>query len=433
MNIDIDFTHCLSFISDKEIRDKAEESLYHLDSLLNKSGPGNEYLGWLPLPEKASQLIDSINKTAGALRSQASKTVVIGIGGSYLGARAVIESLKPSLPFNENKPRHEVLFAGQNISEDYLSNLIACLDGKAFNIIVISKSGTTTEPAIAFRILRKELENIVPHSTLNKHIIAVTDSSKGSLRLLADNEGYSTYVIPDDVGGRYSALTPVGLLPIAVAGGDISQLVSGAAQMASMTRDNRNTVSNPALIYASLRNLLYKKGMFIEVLVNYEPSIHYIAEWWKQLFGESEGKEGKGIFPTAADFTTDLHSLGQYIQEGQRILIETVLSVESPRSELTIPTDEENLDKLNYIAGKRLSEVNARAEEGTSLAHVDGGVPVIKVNIPRINELYLGQLLYLFEISCAISGYILGVNPFNQPGVEAYKKNMFRLLGKKDK
>ncbi|MEA1888022.1 MAG: glucose-6-phosphate isomerase [Bacteroidota bacterium] len=430
MNIDIDFTHCLNFISEKEIRDKAEESILHLDTLINKSGPGNEYLGWLHLPEKALQLIDSINNTAEALRSQASTTVAIGIGGSYLGARAVIESLRPSLPVNENNRRHEVLFAGQNISEDYLSTLMAYLDGKPFNIIVISKSGTTTEPAIAFRILKKQLEDNVSPSRVNKHIIAVTGSSKGSLRLLADQKGYSTYVIPDDVGGRYSVLTPVGLLPIAVAGGNISEFVSGAAQIASMTRDNRNAVANPALIYASVRNLLYKKGNLIEVLVNYEPSIHFIAEWWKQLFGESEGKEGKGIFPAAADFTTDLHSLGQYIQEGERILIETVLSVKSPRSELTIPADEENLDKLNYIAGERLSEVNARAEEGTTMAHVDGGVPVIKINIPQINELYLGQLLYFFEISCAISGYTLGVNPFNQPGVEAYKKNMFSLLGK---
>ena len=430
MQIDLDFTNCLSFVRKKEITDEAERSIHHLETLINRIGPGNNFLGWLDLPEESRLLIDNINKTAEVLRSQAPVTVVIGIGGSYLGARAVIESLRPSISLIENNQKHEVLFAGQNISEDFHSGLLAYLGGKPFNIIVISKSGTTTEPAIAFRILKKQLEKNVQASRLNKHIIVITDSSKGALRILADREGYASYIIPDDVGGRYSVLTPVGLLPIAVAGCNISEFVSGAAQMASITRDNRNAGTNPALIYASLRNLLYKKGKLIEMLVNYEPILHYIAEWWKQLFGESEGKEGKGIFPAAADLTTDLHSLGQYIQDGERILIETVLSVKSQRSELTIPADEENLDKLNYIAGKRLSEVNAKAEEGTIMAHVEGGVPVIKINIPRINETYLGQLLYFFEISCAISGYMLGVNPFDQPGVEAYKKNMFRLLGK---
>ncbi len=430
MQIDIDLTNCLSFISKKEITDEAERSIHHLETLVKRTGPGNYYLGWLNLPEESSLLIDNINKTAEVLRSQAPVTVVIGIGGSYLGARAVIESLRPPMPLTDNNQQHEVLFAGQNISENFHSGLLAYLDGKPFNIIVISKSGTTTEPAIAFRILKKQLENNVPVSRLNKHIITITDSEKGVLRLLAERKGYASYVIPDDVGGRYSVLTPVGLLPIAVAGFNISEFVSGASQMASMTRDNMNAGTNPALTYASVRNLLYKKGKCIEILANYEPGLHYIAEWWKQLFGESEGKEGKGIFPAAADLTTDLHSVGQYIQDGERILIETVLSVKSQRSELTIPADEENLDKLNYIAGKRLSEVNAKAEEGTIMAHVEGGVPVIKINIPRINETYLGQLLYFFEISCAISGYILGVNPFDQPGVEAYKKNMFSLLGK---
>ena len=430
MQIDIDLTNCLSFVSKKEITVEAERSIRHLETLVKRTGPGNNYLGWLNLPEESSLLIDNINKTAEVLRSQAPVTVVIGVGGSYLGARAVIESLRPPMPLTDNNQQHEVLFAGQNISENFHSGLLAYLDGKPFNIIVISKSGTTTEPAIAFRILKKQLENNVPVSQLNKHIITITDSEKGALRLLAERKGYASYVIPDDVGGRYSVLTPVGLLPIAVAGFNISEFVSGASQMASMTRDNMDAGTNPALSYASVRNLLYKKGKCIEILANYEPGLHYIAEWWKQLFGESEGKEGKGIFPAAADLTTDLHSLGQYIQDGERILIETVLSVKSQRSELTIPADEENLDKLNYIAGKRLSEVNAKAEEGTIMAHVEGGVPVIKINIPRINETYLGQLLYFFEVSCATSGYILGVNPFDQPGVEAYKKNIFRLLGK---
>ncbi|HCC72060.1 MAG TPA: glucose-6-phosphate isomerase [Bacteroidales bacterium] len=430
MKIDIDFTNCLGFVTMKEIRDKAERSIHHLDAIINRTGTGNDFLGWLSLPEESQGLIDNINKTAESLRSQAGITVIIGIGGSYLGARAVIESLSYTASFFSNKVKHEVIFAGQNISEDYHSALLAYIDSKPFNIIVISKSGTTTEPAIAFRLLKKKLEDNVATGNINKHIIAITDSEKGALRTMADSEGYESYLIPDDVGGRYSVLTPVGLLPIAVAGFNISDFIKGASYMASITRDNRNAESNPALLYASARNLFYTKGKLIEMLVNYEPSMHYVAEWWKQLYGESEGKEGKGIFPCAADLTTDLHSLGQYIQEGERILFETVLSVKSPGTELTIPDDEENLDKLNYIAGKRLSEVNARAEEGTIMAHVEGGVPVIKINIPEINETLLGQLLYFFEIACAISGYILGVNPFDQPGVEAYKRNMFSLLGK---
>ncbi len=430
MQIDIDLTNCYSFISENEIAEEAEKSIHYLETLVKRTGPGNNFLGWLDLPEESSLLANTIIRTAEELRSQAPVTVVIGIGGSYLGARAVVESLKSPFPLVDNESKHELLFAGQNISEEFHSSLLTYLDGKPFNIIVVSKSGTTTEPAIAFRILKKQLEKNVPTSRLNKHIIAITDSEKGALRLLADREGYTSFIIPDDVGGRYSVLTPVGLLPIAVAGFNISEFVKGAAQMAFSTRDNNMAKSNPALLYASARNLLYRKGKLIEILVNYEPSMHFIAEWWKQLFGESEGKEGKGIFPAAADLTTDLHSLGQYMQDGARILIETVLSVHSHRSELTIPEDKENLDELNYLAGKRLSEVNAKAEEGTTMAHVAGGVPVLRINIPGIDERYLGQLLYFFEISCAISGYLLGVNPFDQPGVEAYKKNMFRLLGK---
>lgn len=428
MHIEIDYTNCLSFLSEKEITDKAEKSVPHLDALNKKSGPGSNFLGWMNLPEESRLVIDKINKTADVFRSQASITVVIGIGGSYLGARAVIESLKP--PLIEDNQQHKVLFAGQNISEDFHHSLIDYLNGKPFNIIVISKSGTTTEPAIAFRLLKQQIEKNIPAGSLNKHIVAITDSDKGALRLLAERENFKSFVIPDDVGGRYSVLTPAGLLPIAVASCNISEFISGAAQIASITKDNRNASTNPALKYAALRNLLYKKGKFIEMLVNYEPALHYIAEWWKQLFGESEGKDGKGIFPASADLTTDLHSLGQYIQDGERIMFETVLSVKSPKSEVILPSDDENLDKLNYIAGKRLSEVNAKAEEGTIMAHVEGGVPVIKINLPGINEKYLGQLLYFFEMSCAISGYMLGINPFDQPGVEAYKRNMFRLLGK---
>lgn len=429
MHIDLDFTHCYGFISRKEINDEAVKALGSFDKLIGRSGQGNNFLGWLNLPEESVKLTDRISRTAEELRSRAGISIVIGIGGSYLGARAVIEALKPSFKASGNERDHEIIFAGQNISEDYHSDLLSYLDDRPFNIIVISKSGTTTEPAIAFRILKKKLEENVSDSA--GHIIAVTDSEKGALRSLSDREAYETYIIPDDVGGRYSVLTAVGLLPVALAGINIRELLSGASSMASITRDNRNEESNPALLYAGVRNLLYRKGKINEMLVNYEPSLHYIAEWWKQLFGESEGKDGKGIFPAAADFTTDLHSMGQYMQEGERVLFETVISVESPGSELVIPYDEDNLDKLNYIAGRRLSEVNAKAEEGTIMAHVEGGVPVIRINIPEINAYYLGQLLYFFEISCAISGYILGVNPFDQPGVEAYKKNMFMLLGRK--
>ncbi len=428
MNLKIDYTGCMNLLSNEEINMQAEEALGHLKKLLEGSGRGSEFTGWIDLPEKSQTQTKKIVNIARRLRSQTDITVIIGIGGSYLGSRAVIEALGSSIPPVKDEKKHEVLFAGQNISEDYMSRVATYLAGKVFNIIVISKSGTTTEPAIAFRILKKQLEETIPAAEVKKHIVAVTDAEKGALRKLSDREGYDSFIIPDDVGGRYSVLTPVGLLPIAVAGYDIDSLTGGAAEMASLTRDYNNV--NPAIIYASVRNLLYKKGKYIEMLVNYEPHLHYIAEWWKQLFGESEGKEGKGLFPAAADLTTDLHSLGQYIQEGERILIETVLSVASSRSEMIIPHDVDNLDGLNYIAGRRLSEVNEKAEEGTIMAHIKGAVPVIKINIPRVNEAYLGQLLYFFEISCAISGYILGINPFDQPGVEAYKNNMFRLLGK---
>lgn len=430
MNVSIDYSNCLSFITSNEISKKAEASKIHFEALLNRSGAGNNFTGWLELPEKAADHVENINKTAGELRERADITVVTGIGGSYLGSKAIIEALNACLHNNKEAGDHKVLFAGHNLSEDYHSRLLDYLSGKVFNIIVISKSGTTTEPALAFRLLRKLLEENMKGKKINKHIIAVTDAENGALRNMADREDYESFIIPDDVGGRYSVLTPAGLLPIAVAGFDISNFIKGFAEMAAETRDDKNTSTNPAIIYASIRNLLYEKGKSIEMLANYEPGLHYVAEWWKQLFGESEGKDGKGIFPASADFTTDLHSLGQYIQDGSRILFETVLSVASTNSEVLIPADEDNLDNFNYLAGKRLSEVNARAEEGTIMAHVFGGVPVIKITLPAINERYLGQLLYFFEFSCALSGYMLGVNPFDQPGVEAYKSNMFRLLGK---
>lgn len=373
----------------------------------------------------------SIEKTAARLRGKADYVVVTGIGGSYLGARAVIDALNDS--FDQLKGGRKnpfILYAGQNIGEDYTYELLDLLKDKSFGIIVISKSGTTTEPAIAFRALKELLETKYDKDEVKERIVAITDAKKGALRTLADQEGYETYIIPDDVGGRYSVLTPVGLLPIAVAGFSISELVRGAKKMRELTAINVPFEKNPASLYAATRNLLYKKGKKIEILVNYQPKLHYISEWWKQLYGESEGKENKGIFPASVDFTTDLHSMGQWIQEGERTIFETVVSIAAARHRVLIPRDEGNLDNLNYLAGKRIDEVNKMAELGTRIAHTDGGVPNIRIELPELNEYYLGQLLYFFEKACGISGYILGVNPFDQPGVEAYKKNMFALLGK---
>ncbi len=428
-NIELDYSDCLQFINEKDILIAAENGMNHLNRLKSKSGKGNDFLGWLNLPNEVMIETNKIEKAALRLRNSANISVVIGIGGSYLGSKAVIDAF--TNPFDNGKINgHQILFAGHHLGEDYLSNMLNYLSGVSFNIIVISKSGTTTEPAIAFRLLKKLLEENIGRKEAIDHIVAITDKNKGALRTLAEEEGYETFVIPDDVGGRFSALTPVGLLPIACAGIDIRQFISGTIEMASVTRDNDTSAKNPALIYAAIRNLLLRKNFNIEMLVNYNPQLHFIAEWWKQLFGESEGKEGRGIFPVSADFTTDLHSLGQYIQDGQRIIFETVLSVDNCNKNLVIPKDERNLDKLNFLSGESVSYVNKKAEEGTIMAHVKGGVPVIKIDLPEINEHVLGQLLYLFEISCATSGYELGVNPFDQPGVEAYKSNMFRLLGK---
>ena len=429
-NISIDLKNAADLVSIEEVIALAQQSRRHLDSLNGGTGAGNDFLGWLSLPEDIAVQLDRIGKTAKHLRAVSDTTVVIGIGGSYLGARAVIEALSHAFSPMQKSKHHEIIFAGQNICEDYMSDLIEILEGRDYSIIVISKSGTTTEPAIAFRILKDHLERKVGKVKAADRIIAITDSSKGALRSLADLNGYETFVIPDNIGGRYSVLSPVGLLPIAVAGADIGMLVKGAHEMALITRRNRDAASNPSLMYAAARNLILQTGRAVEILVGFTPRLHYFSEWWKQLYGESEGKEGKGIFPASVDFTTDLHSLGQYIQEGQRILFETFLSVANTRKKITIPREKDDSDQLNYLAGKRLSEVNNSAETGTILAHNDGKVPVIKINIPEINELYIGQLIYFFEMACAISGYILDVNPFDQPGVEAYKKNMFALLNK---
>jgi glucose-6-phosphate isomerase len=429
--LNVNLKNAGAFVSFEEVVALAQQSVRHLDALNKGTGAGNDFLGWLTLPDDIQKQLDKIEKCAKHLRSVSDTTVVIGIGGSYLGARAVMEALSHTFtPYLKNKAHHDVIFAGQNICEDYLSELIEVLDERNYSIIVISKSGTTTEPAIAFRILKDHLEKKVGKPVAADRIIAITDEKKGALRSLAETNGYETFVIPDSVGGRYSVLSPVGLLPIAVSGLDIRELVKGAKAMEEVTRTNKNVASNPAILYAAARNLLLQGGRSVEIMVGFTPKLHFMSEWWKQLYGESEGKDGKGIFPASVDMTTDLHSLGQYIQDGQRILFETMISVKSPSRNLTIPLEKNDSDQLNFLAGKRLSEVNRNAEAGTIIAHNDGNVPVIKIEIPSLDDYYIGQLIYFFEIACGISGYILDVNPFDQPGVEAYKKNMFALLNK---
>jgi len=418
------------FVSSEDVAALSRQSVSHLETLLSGSGPGTDFLGWIRLPESIMNQLDRIEKVAKHIRSVSDTTVVIGIGGSYLGAKAVIEALSHSFPHHTKTKHHEIIYAGHNLCEEYMYELLEILEHRNYSVVVISKSGTTTEPAIAFRLLRDHLERKYGKSVAADRIIAITDSSEGALRTLSELNGYDTFIIPDDIGGRYSVLSPVGLLPVAIAGHDIRELVKGARSMAVITRDNKNPSTNPALIYASARNLILHTGRPIEILVSYNPKLHFMAEWWKQLYGESEGKDGKGIFPASVDLTTDLHSLGQYIQDGQRILFETVLSIRSLAARITIPSEKDDSDQLNFLAGKRLWEVNKSAESGTVLAHNDGKVPVISVNIPTFDIYYLGQLIYFFEIACAVSGYILGVNPFDQPGVEAYKKNMFALLNK---
>jgi len=430
--ITIDITKTGSCISPEMIKSIEANVLSCQKKLHDGSGKGSDFLGWVNLPSSISDDdIKALNDTATHLKKISEVVVVIGIGGSYLGARAVIDALTNS--FDNLIQRREapvVLYAGQNIGEDYLHELLELLEDKSFSIIVISKSGTTTEPAIAFRLLKELLEKKYGVKRARERIVAITDKEKGALRTVATREGYQTYTIPDDVGGRFSVLTPVGLLPIAIAGINIAKLVEGARQMEKATAPGVSFKDNPACIYAAARNLLYRDGKTTEILVNYHSKLHFLAEWWKQLYGESEGKENKGIFPAAVDFTSDLHSMGQWIQEGPRDIFETVISIEKPKHEVRIPLATDDLDGINYIAGKRVDEVNKMAELGTLVAHVDGGVPNIRISVPELNEYYLGQLLYFFEKACGISGYVLDVNPFDQPGVEAYKSNMFALLGK---
>ena len=400
--------------------------------LQSGEGAGNDFLGWVHLPSSITEAeIAQIQAAAERLRSKADLVICIGIGGSYLGAKAVLEAMSdPFQLLRKEQQNPTVVFAGQNISEDYIHSLMEASAEHSIGAIVISKSGTTTEPAIAFRLIKAEIEKRYGKQEAAQRIVAVTDKARGALKTLATNEGYETFVIPDDVGGRFSVLTPVGLLPLAVAGVDIAALVRGAQQMEAATADTVAFDENPAAIYAATRNTLYNDGKKIEILGSYEPRLQYVNECWKQLYGESEGKQGKGIFPASVTLTADLHSMGQYIQEGERTLFETIISVAAPDHEVKIEADAENLDGLNYLAGKRISEVNRMAELGVQLAHVDGGVPNIRIEIPAVDAEAIGGLLYFFEKACGISGYILGVNPFDQPGVEAYKKNMFALLEK---
>lgn len=430
-HIKLSFEKSLNFLSKEEIFKFKEESKKHLTALQEGTGKGNDYVGWVDLPSQITEEeLNDIEATALSLKEKVEILVVIGIGGSYLGAKAVNDALAHSFDqLNTGDENPLVLYAGQNISEDYLFELMDILKDLDFGICVISKSGTTTEPAISFRLLKELLEENVGKEEARERIIAITDASKGALRTLAVQEGYKTFVIPDDVGGRFSVLTPVGLLPIAVAGHNIKELVKGAKSMQEYSAATAFE-ENPALLYAAARNALYAKGKGIEILANYNPKLHNVAEWWKQLYGESEGKENKGIFPASVDFTSDLHSMGQYIQEGQRNIFETVISIAKPNHTVTIPKDKDNLDGLNFLAGRRIDAVNKMAELGTQLAHVDGGVPNLRIEMPLLNEFYLGELLYFFEIACGVSGYILDVNPFDQPGVEAYKSNMFALLEK---
>ena len=432
-SISLNITKAASFLAEGAVKAYEPKVKAAQEALENGTCEGNDFLGWLHLPSSITpEFLNEIQAVANTLREKCEVVVVAGIGGSYLGARAVIEGLSNSFAWLVNdKKNPTILFACNNIGEDYLYELTTFLKDKKFGVINISKSGTTTETALAFRLLKKQCEDQRGKEEAKDVIVAVTDAKKGAARTCADKEGYKSFIIPDNVGGRFSVLTPVGLLPIAVAGFDVKQLVAGAADMEKACGKDVAFDENPAAIYAATRQALYTQaGKKIEIVCNFQPKLHYFAEWWKQLYGESEGKDQKGIFPAACDFTTDLHSMGQWIQEGERSIFETVISVETPNEKLLFPHDDENLDGLNFLEGKRVDEVNKMAELGTRLAHVDGGVPNILVNVPELNAYYLGQLIYFFEKACGISGLLEEVNPFNQPGVEAYKKNMFALLNK---
>lgn len=428
------FDKAADFVSRDEVRLFDSEAGHHFRQLREKTGKGNDFLGWMDLPGTFPEdLTARLLSDASKIKSQSEVVVVCGIGGSYLGARAVTEALsgyfRPLLPAQPGAAP-ALVYAGHHLDAGYMDELLRLLDSRNYSVIVISKSGTTTEPAIAFRLLRAHLEKKYGRKDAAERVFAITDASRGALKILAAAEGYATYDIPDDVGGRYSVLTPVGLLPVAAAGFDIRELLEGARSMEAFLKLNTSLETNPAAQYAVIRNILYRKGKTTEIMASYTPSLFYLIEWWKQLFGESEGKEQKGIFPAGVGFTTDLHSMGQYIQEGLRNIFETVIRVEKPLADVLIPGDRDDLDGLNFLAGRGMDHVNRMAGEGTMLAHVDGGVPNLEIIIPELSAYTLGELIYFFEISCALSGYVMGVNPFDQPGVEAYKKNMFALLEK---
>ena len=431
-HLQIDLIGSMQSIPAAESANWQELAKQSLDTLHDGKGAGNSFLGWMRLPSTIVEgELEEIETVAATLREQCEVVVVIGIGGSYLGARAVIDAINNSFDnMLTERANPRIIYAGHNIGEDYLQELVEFLKDKAFGLINISKSGTTTEPAIAFRILKKLLEDQAGKAVARHRIVAITDARRGALRTLADYEDYKSFVIPDNVGGRFSVLTPVGLLPIALAGINIHELMNGARYMEKKTGRAVPVAENIAAQYAIARNALYKSGKTIEILANYHPKLHYLGEWWKQLYGESEGKENKGIFPAAVDLTTDLHSMGQWIQEGERSIFETVISVSTPNKRIAIPKDKDDFDGLNYLAGKRVDAVNKMAQLGTRLAHIDGGVPVLEIIMPELNPYYVGELIYFFQKACGISGYMLGVNPFDQPGVEAYKKNMFALLNK---
>lgn len=431
-NITIDSAFLKSFISNSDLDNLSMVASASMKKLLNKSGAGSDFLGWVDLPSSISKsFIQEVVQASEKICSQSEYLVVIGIGGSYLGARAVIESNASFFNIPNSKKKVKVLYAGHHIDSDYLQQLLEFLKDKEFSVNVISKSGTTTEPALAFRFLLDLLESKYGKGNIKDRVFSTTDAKKGALKKLSDEYGFKTFVIPDDVGGRYSVLTPVGLLPIACEGIDIAALVEGAQSMEAELKKEADPLKNLACRYAIYRNALYQRGKKIEILVNYNPRLFYISEWWKQLYGESEGKEKKGIFTASVSFTTDLHSLGQYIQDGERMLFETVINVQKPAKEVSIQTMNGDPDGLNYLVGKTLSHINGKAIEGTKLAHYEGGVPIIEISIPEINPKIIGELVYFFEFACGVSGYMLGVNPFDQPGVEDYKNNMFALLGKK--
>ena len=432
-HVTFDYALASNVIRDDEVVQMKAAADTARETLEKKTGAGNDFLGWIDLPvDYDKEEFDRIKRAADKIKSDSDVLIVIGIGGSYLGARAAIEFLRHSFYNSVDKSVRntpEIYYAGNSISGTYLSQLIETIGDRDFSVNVISKSGTTTEPAIAFRVFKEMLEKKYGKDEAAKRIYATTDRAKGALKVLSTEEGYETFVVPDDVGGRFSVLTAVGLLPIAVSGADIDKLMEGAASMRELCL-NTSTDKNDAMKYAIVRNILHQKGKSVEVLANYEPSFHYIAEWWKQLYGESEGKDQKGIFPAAVDFTTDLHSMGQFIQDGSRLMYETVLELETPPMDITINEEAKDLDGLNYLAGKTMDFINKSAMKGTQLAHTDGNVPNLVIRVPEKNEFFLGELFYFFEYACGVSGYMLGVNPFDQPGVESYKKNMFALLGK---